>query len=145
MFIKQKKKKCFAIAIILFVLLMSCGRIYHIKGRVVIVSHINNTESEIREIINQSIFDEGIPIKDAMIRITYELDSNNQPSNETIWQETTISDSNGYFEIYDYAMPSRKNLIGLEISKEGFKSAYTTYWDYIDKQPQLFYIILVKE
>ncbi len=55
----------------------------------------------------------------------------------------TVTDENGYFDTSDYATPSKQSKVGLEISKDGYKTAYRTYIDYNNIEPQTFLVVLV--
>jgi len=130
------------IIILITVVFFGCGREYKIKGRVVVVD--DNSKEQIIEVTGEQIPDNGVPVADAKVRMIHELDDQGKPVSGTTWQRETITNIDGLFEIEDYATPGEKNLVGLEISKKGFKTVYTTYWDYINKE-QVFFVILEKE
>jgi hypothetical protein len=131
--------------IVLNLPLMGCGRGYYIKGRVVFLEQNEIAVGRIEEITGKIMPLEGKPVVGARIVMTHELDKQDKPVKGTVWRTDTTTDAEGYFEIKDYGPPFKQERVGLDVSKEGFKSVYTTYIDYSDKEPQVFYIVLVKD
>lgn len=95
---------------------------------------LGNSRSIIAEITDQMIPSGGIPIVGAKIRMIHELNKNGSPKEGTVWQTNNLSDDEGNFEISDYAAPYDNVPVGLELSKEGYEIAYTTYIDYLDQE-----------
>ena len=125
--------------------LMGCGRGYHIKGRIVFLEQTEIADRRIEEITGKPMPPEGKPAVGARIVMTHELDKQNKPVTGTVWQTGVTTDGDGYFELKDYGPPFKHEKVGLEVSKEGFKTIYKTYIDDSDKEPQVFYVVLVKD
>lgn len=126
-----------------------CGRTYHIKGRVVFLEEIESPESVIAEITGQQMPLGGVPIEGAKIRMIHQLDESGKPREGTVWQRSALSDVNGYFEVSDYAAPYDNVPVALEVSKEGYKTAFTVYIDYLTKDEgekmQTFFVVLARD
>jgi hypothetical protein len=120
-----------------------CGRSYHIKGRVVSLSHLQSSSGFIAEFTGQDFPQGGNPIANAKVRMFHSLDKDDKPGKESVWKHETVTDENGFFDTSDYATPSRESKVGLEISKGGYKTVYTTYIDYSSVEPQVFFVVLV--
>ena len=127
---------------ILTLLLYGCGREYNIKG--IVITEQGKDKGQIIEITGQQIPKRGVPVAGAKVRMIHKLDEQGNPVEDTTWQIETVTNEQGLFEINDYAVPGEKNLVGLEISKSGYKTEYTTYWDYINME-QVFLVVLVTE
>ncbi len=65
--------------------------------------------------------------------------------NSSDWRHDTETDGSGFFDTSDYATPSSESKVGLEVSKKGYKTIYTTYIDYSNIEPQEFLVVLVPE
>jgi hypothetical protein len=126
--------------------LTGCGRTYHIKGRVVMLPQLGNAESVIAEITGQEIPTGGRPIEGAKVRMLHQLDKNGRPLPDSVWERDALTDAGGNFDISSYAAPSDNVPVGLEISKEGFKTAYTVYIDHRSQgggeKTQVFFVVL---
>ena len=127
-------------------MLAGCGRTYHIKGRVVTLPQAKDSTGLIAEITGQQLPSWGEPVKGAKVRIVHELGKDGRPKEGTVWQQETLTDEHGVFEINDYAAPSDEVPVWLEVSKEGYGDAHLTYIDYVanekHKDPQLFFVVL---
>ena len=73
----------------------------------------------------------------------HELDAAGQPKRDSVWSHEAESDSNGTFDTSDYATPVSKETVSLEIYTPGYKTVYTTYTDYSNREPQVFLVVLV--
>jgi hypothetical protein len=125
-------------------LLMSgCGRSYHIKGRVVFLPQAQSSTGFIAEFTGKDFPQGGNPVAGAKVRMLHELDKDDKPVAGSVWEHETVTDENGFFDTSDYATPSRESKVGLEVSKEGCQTVYTTYIDYSDVEPQVFFVVLV--
>ncbi len=132
----------------LTIFMTGCGRTYHVKGRVVLLPQLGSSRSIIAEITGQMIPAGGMPIVGAKIRMIHELNKDGSPKEGTVWQTNIVSDAEGNFEISDYAAPYDNVPVGLEVSKEGYETAYTTYIDYLDQEhdksekTQTFFVVM---
>jgi hypothetical protein len=124
-------------------LLSGCGRGYHIKGRVVLLPELGADESLILEFTGKSLPEGGTPLVGAKVRMIHQLDKDDRPVKDEAWTEETVTDERGFFEIHDYAAPSSEAKVGLEVSGGGYQTAYRTYIDYSDVEPQVFFVVLV--
>lgn len=140
--IKFNKPMTMIILFVISLILGGCGRSYFIKGRVVSLSESRGLGSFIGEIHNQAVPQGAKSIQKAKIKLVHELDKNRMPVDGTVWQKSTETNNEGYFEIHDYATPGRMNLVGLTVEASGYKPAFTTYWDTTDEKPQVFFIML---
>ena len=129
--------------LIVTIIMTGCGRGYHINGRVVVLSEIQDSEGFIAEVTWQAMPSAGQPVAGAKVRIVHELDDNQRPKTGTVWQREVLTNADGTFEIKDYAAPFDEVKVAIEVSKEGYKTAYTVYLDYVNKEPQTFYVVLV--
>jgi hypothetical protein len=120
-----------------------CGRSYHIKGRVLLLPELQSATGFITELTGRSFPLGGTPIAGAKVTMFHDLDDANKPKRGTVWQHETTTDENGYFDTSDYAAPTKESKVGLEVSIAGYQTVYTTYIDYNDVEPQVFFIVLV--
>ncbi|MCA1558224.1 MAG: carboxypeptidase-like regulatory domain-containing protein [Acidobacteria bacterium] len=127
----------------LTLMLSGCGRDYHIKGRVVFLQQLQNSAGYISELTGKDFPQDGNPIAGAKVRMLHDLDKDDRPVAGSVWEHNTVTDENGYFDTSDYATPSKASRVGLEVSKDGYKTVYTTYIDYSDVEPQVFLVVLV--
>ena len=125
------------------VMLLGCGREYHIQGRVVALT--GDAKGSITEVTGKALPETGTPIAGAEVTLYYELSQEGAPVATSTWKRTVTTDEKGRFDLQDYAVPSMKILLGLRVTKEGYETAYTTYWDYKDIEPQIFFVELRKQ
>ena len=85
--------------------------------------------------------DYGQGVAGATVTLFHELAADGGPVRESTWP-TTTSTADGMFRLYSYATPGSKNLVGLEVSAGGYRTVYTTYWDYFDPDEQSFLVVL---
>lgn len=85
----------------------------------------------------------GSPIAGAKVKMFHQMDKDGKPLAGSAWEHDTETDENGFFDTKDYAAPFKQNKVGLEVSKDGYRTEYTTYTDYSDVEPQVFYVVLV--
>ena len=120
-----------------------CGRSYHIKGRVIFLPQLQSAAGFIVEFTGKDFPQGGNPIAGAKVRMFHDLDTADKPVAGSIWEHDTVTDQNGFFDTSDYATPSKESKVGLEVSKDGYKTVYTTYIDDSDVEPQVFFVVLV--
>ena len=132
-----------SLVVMLASLLSGCGRKYHIKGRVVLLPELAAHESLILEVTDKSLPQGGTPLVGAKVRMIHQLDKDDRPVKDETWTEEAVTDVRGFFEIHDYAAPSHEAKVGLEVSGGGYQTAYRTYIDYSDVEPQVFLVVLV--
>lgn len=120
--------------------LPGCGRGYQLSGR--IVSSEPGLPAGIRECTGRLLPLGGNPVANARVSLFHELTKSGDPARESTWQCHEQSNERGQFELFSYATPGRKNLVGLEFSAPGFRTQYTTYWDYYDPDEQVFFAVL---
>jgi hypothetical protein len=138
------KRTLKAFLLLLLVLLAcGCGREYRIRGRVTAREGIlvGKIEQALEENLSNA---EGEPVKNARVRIIYELDKDLKPVEGTTWQKTVNTDEQGFFELSDYSIPAERIQVGLEITADGCRPAYTVYWDEM-KTEEIFLIVLSRE
>lgn len=85
----------------------------------------------------------GNPVAGAKVKMFHQLDKEDKPVAGSVWEHDTLTDENGFFDTSDYAAPFKESKIGLEVSKDGYRSEYATYIDYSEVEPQVFFIVLV--
>ena len=124
-------------------MMSGCGRSYHIKGRVILLAQLQSSAGFIVEFTGKDLPQGGNPIAGANVRMFHQLDKEDKPITGSVWEHDTATDENGFFDTSDYAAPSKESKVGLEISKEGYKTVYTTYIDYSNVEPQVFFVVLV--
>ena len=128
---------------VLTLIMSGCGRSYHIKGRVVFLQQLQSVAGFIVEFTGKDFPHGGNPIAGAKVRMLHDLDKADKPVAGSVWEHDTVTDENGFFDTSDYATPSKESKVGLEVSKDGYKTVYTTYIDYSDLEPQVFFVVLV--
>lgn len=139
-----------ALLITLTCALAGCGRTYHVKGRVVLLPQLGSDGGIICEMTGQPMPTGGTAIEGARVRLIHDFDDNGQPKAESVWQSEARTDANGYFEISSYAAPYDNALVGLEVSKAGYKTVMTKYIDYLDaehdktEKTQFFFVVLAQ-
>jgi hypothetical protein len=132
--------------IVTLTLIMSgCGRSYHIKGCVIVLPELQSSKGFILEITGKDFPKGGNPIAGAKVRMLHDLDKSDKPKEGSVREHSTLTNENGFFDTSNYAAPSKKAKVGLEVSKEGYKTVYTTYIDYSKVEPQVFYVVLVPD
>jgi hypothetical protein len=148
MALKQKHRVLTAFIVATFtIFIMSCGRGYDIKGRVVFLSQLESSDGIIAEITGQQIPSGGKPIEGAKVRMFHQI-KDGKPSEGSVWEQDSLTDADGYFEISDYAAPYDNVPVGLEVSKDGYKTVRTIYIDYLDaerdksEKTQIFFVVL---
>jgi len=120
-----------------------CGRSYHITGRVVVLPELQSAAGVIIEFTGMELPRGGSPLAGATVKMLHDLDDNDRPKPGSVWEHDTVTDENGFFDTSDYAAPFKESKVGLEISKDGYKTAYRTYIDYNHIEPQTFLVVLV--
>lgn len=120
-----------------------CGRSYHIKGRVVVLPELQSATGLILEMTGKSLPLGGTPLAGARVRMFHQLDKNDMPQPGSVWEHDTETNADGFFDTSDYATPSKESKVGLEVSKDGHRTVYTTYIDYSNVEPQTFFVVLV--
>jgi hypothetical protein len=125
----------------ILLLLAGCGRGYKLIGRVVV---LEVPSSSITEIVGDAIPNLGQPIVGATVTLFHELDSTNRPVRDSVWSADVVTDKNGQFDLYDYATPGDKNLVGVEVTAPGYDTVFTTYVDFMDPDAQYFLVVLRK-
>lgn len=132
-----------SLLITLTLIMSSCGRSYHIKGRVITLTELQSVTGFIAEITGKDLPQGGNPVAGAKVRMLHQLDKHDKPITGSDWEHDTATDANGFFDTSDYAAPSSEAKVGLEISKNGYKTVFTTYIDYNKPEPQIFLVMLV--
>ena len=125
--------------------LSGCGRTYHIKGRVIFLPQLQSSAGFIVEFTGKDFPQGGDPIAGAKVRMLHDLDKADKPKKGSVWEHDAVTDENGYFDTGDYAAPYKESKVGLEVSKDGYKTVYTTYIDYSDVEPQVFLVALAPD
>lgn len=112
-----------------------CGRSYRVIGVVMAVAQ--GTTSALREVASKP----GIPahpVASATITLFHELNADGTPDRTSGWQRSVTSNADGTFELFSYAAPGRKHVVGLEVSAANYETVYITYVDFYDPDEQFF-------
>jgi hypothetical protein len=123
-------------------LFTGCGRTYSLAGLVVSLTGSERYPPGIHEVIGGPMPALGEPVPGAVVTLFHQLDSKDQPVRESVWQKSTQTNAGGRFELHDYAAPGKRNLVGLEVSAAGMRTAYTAYVDFMDPDLQAFFVVL---
>lgn len=121
----------------------SCGRLSHIKGRVVAVPQLGAQESLIMEFTGKSLPQGGQPLAGARVSVLYNVEQNGQPSAAGTSVSEATTDEKGNFEVRGYDAPYRDAKLGLLVKKEGYQEVYMAYTDYRAVEPQVFLVVLI--
>jgi hypothetical protein len=78
------------------------------------------------------------PIANATITLFHELSSDGKPDRTSGWQRSVTSNADGSFELFSYATPGRKRIVGLEVTAAHHDPVYITYVDFHDPDEQFF-------
>jgi hypothetical protein len=135
-------KHCRILMLLGLVLVSGCGRRYHLIGRVVSMASGGLEKPGIQEVTGQPMPSDGASIARATVTLFHQLERDGSPVRTSLWQTDVKTNERGEFRLSDYATPGRKNLVGLEVTAEGYTSTYTTYWDYMDPDYQYFFVVL---
>jgi hypothetical protein len=100
--------------------------------------------SAIAEVDHNLIPRISTPINNANVTLFHEL-RGQVPKRNSIWKKSVKTDQAGYFILSNYAIPGTKNLVGLEVTADGYDTAFTTYVDHIDPDEQYFLVTLRKK
>lgn len=133
---------CCVVVVLAALLCMGCGRTYSLEGRVVALPGSERYPAGIHEVTGSPIPALGVPVPCAVVTLFHQLTPDDQPVRESIWQKSTETLPDGRFELYDYATPGRRNLVGLEVSAAGMRTVYTAYVDFMDPDLQTFFVVL---
>jgi hypothetical protein len=133
--------KCSLLLLPLSFLLSGCGRAYNLMGKVIL---FDVSPSAIAEVDHNLIPRISTPINNANVTLFHEL-RGQVPKRNSIWKKSVKTDQAGYFILSNYAIPGTKNLVGLEVTADGYDTAFTTYVDHIDPDEQYFLVTLRKK
>lgn len=112
-----------------------CGRSYKVIG--VVIVGAQGARSTLREVSGRPGPPAG-PVANATITLFHELNADGTPDRTSVWQRSVTSNADGSFELFSYATPGRKHLVGLEVSAAGHESVYITYVDFMNPDEQFF-------
>jgi len=129
--------------IVLLASTSSCGRGYRIEGRIVLIPGFDDGESRIEEVTGKELPTQGSPLSGAKVLMFMQMDSRGNPKPDSVWETTTTTDSDGRFKLYMYAAPYDNVPVGLQVTKDGYKTVVTKYIDFSKVEPQVFYVVLV--
>lgn len=133
---------CCTIILLSALLFTGCGRTYSLAGRVTSLPGSDIYTPGIHEITGKPMPSLGQPVPGAVVTLFHQLDSEDSPVRESTWQKSIQTLADGSFELYDYATPGKRNLVGLEVSAAGMRTAYTAYMDFMDPDLQTFFVVL---
>lgn len=125
----------------------SCDGTYEVEGRVVYISEFENSAGIIADITGQPVPSVGDPLTDASVTMYFQLDKDKKPVEGTIWQSEVKTDARGNFKIFDVGAPGLYPVLGLQVTKDGYKGIYTTFVYNTENNRdkiQTFYIVLAK-
>ena len=131
--------------IILFAVLIffvsGCSATYRIKGRVVQLPELKSPVGFLAEVTEQSLPQGGTSIVGAKVRIITQLDEQDKPVENTVWQSNILTDENGSFDLSDSGKPTKELKVGIEISKDGYKTLYETRILQSNTEPKVFLVV----
>lgn len=123
--------------------LSSCSANYRIKGRVILLPELNSIDGFMVELTEQTLPLGGTPVEKAKVRMITQLDEQDKPVENTVWQNETLTDETGLFEVSDSGKPTKELKVGIEISKDGYKTIYQTKAIQSNSEAKVFLIVLV--
>ena len=127
--------------LISLILFQGCGRLYHIKGR--ILKGVNQRETKIIMLDNDKVPIFGDPVPEALVKLILDLNAEGSPAENTRSVQA-ICDKNGWFELELYTPePAKWKLVALEVQAGAYGNLYKTFWDNKDRI-EVFYIVLPK-
>jgi hypothetical protein len=113
---------------------------------VVYLPELEAAESLILEFTGKPLPRGGRPLPGAKVRMLHKLEKGGRPAkDEGPWTREVVTDEQGAFEIQDYSAPYKESQVGLEVSLPGYRTAYQTYTDDADQEPQTFLILLAPD
>ena len=115
--------------------------LYEIKGRVVHFSELKSPVGLLEEVSEQSLLQGGTPVVGARVRMITRLDEQGRPLDND-GQDGPLTDENGSFYIKMFHKPSDKLKVGIEVSKNGYKTLYETCLLKGDSEPKVFLVVL---
>ena len=127
----------------LIFLVSGCSADYKIKGRVVQLPELNSPAGFLAEVTEQSLPQGGAPVIGAKVRMITQLNEQDRPVEDSVWQNNILTDENGSFYLSDSSKPTKELKVGIEISKDGYKTIYETRILQSNSEPKVFLIVLV--
>jgi len=122
-------------------LFTGCGRGYRLVGRVIGLA-VGPGRSLIREVTGQPIPSKGQPLAGAVVTLFHSVSKTGEIDRTSTWKHSELTLADGSFKLYDYATPGHKNLVAVEITAPGYKTAILVYWDYMEPDEQAFFAVL---
>jgi hypothetical protein len=116
--------------------------LYEIKGRVVQFSELKSPAGHLEEVSEQSLLQGGTPVVGARVRMIPRLDEQGRPLDNNLGQYDPLTDENGSFHIKMFYKPSDKLKVGIQVSKNGYKTLYETCLLQGDSGPKVFFVVL---
>ncbi len=133
--------------VILFVALTffvsGCSATYKIEGRVVQLPELESPDGFLAEVTEQSLPQGGTPIVGAKVTMITQLDEQGKPVENTVWQDNFLTTENGFFRIIATGKPTKELKVGIEISKDGYKTLYETRILQSNSESKVFLVVLV--
>ncbi|MBA4185888.1 MAG: hypothetical protein H0X49_18060 [Acidobacteria bacterium] len=133
--------------VILFVALTffvsGCSATYKIEGRVVQLPELKSPDGFLAEVTEQSLPQGGTPIVGAKVRMITQLDEQDKPVKDTVWQDDFLTVENGFFRIIASSKPTKELKVGIEVSKDGYKTVYETRILESNSESRVFLVVLV--
>lgn len=119
-----------------------CSTTYHIAGRVVQLSELKSHNGFLAEVTEQTLPQGGVSVVGAKVRIITQLDEQDRPVENTVWQDEFLTVENGFFRIIAGGKPAEELKVGIEVSKDGYKTLYETHILKSNSEAKVFLIVL---
>lgn len=123
--------------------LSGCSATYKIEGRVVLLPELKSPSGFLAEVTEQSLPQGGTPIVGAKVTLITQLDEQDRPVKDTVWQDSFVTVENGFFRIIAGGKPTKELKVGIEISKDGYKTVYETRILESNSESRVFLVVLV--
>ena len=139
----MKEKILYAILFVALIFFVSgCSATYHIEGRVIQLPELKSSMGFLAEVTEQSLPQGGTPVVGAKVRMITELDEQDKPVEDTVWQDNFLTTENGFFRIIASGKPTKELKVGIEISKDGYKTLYETRIVQSNSESKVFLVVL---
>ncbi len=108
-----------------------------------LLPELKSLDGFLAEVTEQSLPQGGTPIVGAKVRMITQLDEQDKPVEDTVWQDDALTVENGFFSVSGSGKPTKELKVGIEISKDGYKTVYETRILESYSKPRVFLVVLV--
>jgi predicted small secreted protein len=122
--------------------LSGCSATYEIVGRVIQLPELKSSTGFLAEVTEQSLPQGGTPVVGAKVRMITHLDEQDKPVENTVWQDSFLTIENGFFRVIASGKPSKELKVGIEVSKDGYKTLYETRVLQSNSEAKVFLVVL---